>query len=66
MATEKFKVQNVKCGGCVSNIRNGLLEIPGIERVEVEIEGGAVTVETSGPTREQLSAKLAQLGYPEA
>lgn len=66
MTTEIFTVQNVKCGGCVNTIRNGLLELPGVESVAVEIEGGIVTVEGSGPTREQLGAKLAQLGYPEA
>lgn len=66
MATEQFTVQNVKCGGCVSAIENGLGELPGVESVEVIIDGGKVTVNGDNLSREQLSGKLQELGYPEA
>lgn len=66
MATETFTVQNVKCGGCVSTIQKGLGELPGVESVEVSIDGGVVTVHGDALSREQLAATLAQLGYPEA
>ena len=66
MQTETFTVKNVKCGGCVSAIENGLKALPGVGSVEVVIDGGKVTVAGSEISREQLSAKLRELGYPEA
>ncbi|SCZ50593.1 heavy-metal-associated domain-containing protein [Thiohalomonas denitrificans] len=66
MQTEQFTVQNVKCAGCASNIENGLKELPGVSDVEVVVEGGTVTVKGDTLDRDQLSAKLTELGYPEA
>lgn len=66
MSSEQFNVKNVKCGGCVSAIENGLKELPGIESVEVTIEEGEVTVRGENLSRATLSAKLGELGYPEA
>lgn len=66
MSTEVFTVKNVKCGGCVSNIQNGLKGLPGVSGVEVVIAGGQVTVSGEALDRAALAAKLAALGYPEA
>lgn len=66
MSSEQFTVQNVKCGGCVSAIENGLKELSGVENVEVSIESGQVTVTGDNLSRAELSDKLQQLGYPEA
>jgi copper chaperone len=64
--TEQFTVQNVKCGGCVSAIENGLKELAGISEATVTIEGGIVKVSGDALERAALSARLAELGYPEA
>lgn len=66
MSSEQFTVQNVKCGGCVSAIENGLKELAGVESVEVSIDSGEVTVTGAKLSRPELSDKLQQLGYPEA
>ncbi|HHL45163.1 MAG TPA: copper chaperone [Gammaproteobacteria bacterium] len=66
MKSEQFSVENVKCGGCVKAIVDGLDTIPGVTEVTVTVEGGQVTVLGEGITRETLAAKLAELGYPEA
>jgi len=66
MSSEQFTVQNVKCGGCASTIMDGLNALPGVEGVEVAIDSGEVTVTGENLSREQLSEKLTQLGYPEA
>ena len=66
MQTEKFTVQNVKCGGCVSAIQDGLQAVPGVAEVEVVIDSGEVTVTGEGLDRAALAAKLAETGYPEA
>jgi len=66
MQTERFVVNNVKCGGCVSAIREGLLDITGVNDVSVVIQGGEVTVSGEELDRAVLARKLGQLGYPEA
>jgi len=66
VASETFRVQNVKCGGCVKTIRDGLATVPGVDDVEVIQESGAVTVQGDTLVRTQLAAKLKELGYPEA
>ncbi len=64
MATQEFKVANVKCGGCAANIEKGLAEICGVEKIAVDVASGAVVVEGDA-ARDALIAKLAELGYPE-
>lgn len=64
MQTEKFLTQNVKCGGCVNNIQQGLSDINSVSQVSVSIETGEVTVEGENLDRELLSNKLSELGYP--
>ena len=66
MQNEQFTVQNVKCGGCVSAIETGLKELAGISEVSVTVEGGVVNVSGDALDRAVLSARLAELGYPEA
>lgn len=65
MSSEVFIVSNVRCGGCVSAIENGLKDLPGVDRVEVVIDGGKVTVSGDALSREAIGAKLQELGYPE-
>ena len=64
MQTEEFSVRNVKCQGCVKAIREGLGAMPGVESVDVQIDGGEVTVYGDDLSRPALVAKLAELGYP--
>lgn len=64
MPLESFTVRNVKCDGCATNIRDGLLGLPGITTVDVDVATGHVTVEGSELARERLAEKLTALGYP--
>jgi len=66
MQVERFAVKNVKCGGCVGSIRDGLSSLAGVKDVTVVIQGGEVTVSGEGLERAALADKLRQLGYPEA
>ncbi|MFA7619963.1 MAG: heavy-metal-associated domain-containing protein [Thiohalomonadaceae bacterium] len=66
MQTENFTVKNIKCGGCVANVQKGLKDVPGVENVEVTIDGGLVKVTGEGLSRVQLAERLRELGYPEA
>ena len=58
-------VENIKCGGCASSIRKGLLEDEQVSEVDVDIEGGTVTVEGPTDDRDRVALKLARMGYPE-
>jgi len=60
----KLKVSNVKCGGCVSNIQNGLGEMAGISTVDVDIPTGEVTLQGDSPNLAEIKDKLQALGYP--
>lgn len=58
-------VENIKCGGCANSIRKGLRESTLVGSVEVDIESGQVRIEGDDSAREEIVARLANLGYPE-
>jgi len=60
-----LKVVNVKCNGCVANIKTGLAEIKGIESVAVDLASSIVSVTGDGLDRQEIVSKLTELGYPE-
>ncbi len=57
-------VANVKCGGCVSTIQEGLVTLPGIELVEVDIASGTVSIQGTDFDAAVIQTKLSELGYP--
>lgn len=62
----RLEVENIKCGGCANSIRKGLLDIEGLESVEVDIESGAIEIGTTDDAiRLMVIEKLAAMGYPE-
>jgi copper chaperone len=66
MQSLEIKVNNVKCNGCVDNIKNGLAELGGIDEVDVDLGSGAVTISGTILDRQSITRKLSELGYPEA
>lgn len=72
MQTEHFNVRNVKCNGCVATIRKNLLSLPGVDSVEViisppsgtKITASAIEVRGTELSRERMSTRLSELGYP--
>jgi copper chaperone len=60
----EIEVDNVKCGGCVTAIRQGLGELPGVDAVEVDIATGRVSIEAERDLGAELAQALRQLGYP--
>ena len=61
----EIEVQNVKCQGCASAIREGLGKNPQVRDVQVDVPTGRVTVEAAEDVQGELSAALKALGYPE-
>lgn len=63
----KFKVNNFKCGDYASQIKAGLLELPGVSVVEVDLENEQVSVTSDRQTSlEDIVRALYEMGYPYA
>lgn len=60
----KVQVENIKCGGCASSIKNGLLKIEGVEEVQVDFTEGIVEVIGNALNQETIIHKLHNMGYP--
>ena len=63
---EQLKIQSskIKCGGCASNIENGLNGFAGVSEVKVDIESNIVTVQGNELDITKIENKLEELGYP--
>ena len=60
-----FEVAGMSCGSCVRHIEQALRELPGVERVEVELKAGRVRVQHDADLAsiDQLLAGIADAGY---
>jgi copper chaperone len=62
--TRTFTVQGMTCGHCVSSVTEEVQEIPGVERVDVVLETGSVTVTSSEPLDDSaVRAAVEEAGY---
>lgn len=62
--TRTFTVQGMTCGHCVSSVTEEVQEIAGVERVDVVLEAGAVTVTSSQPLDDAaVRAAVEEAGY---
>lgn len=64
MDSLELLVNNVKCGGCVKTIREGLLTLQGIHEVTVDIDTGAVRIRGEGYNEKEIHSKLSESGFP--
>jgi copper chaperone len=63
MTTHELQVQGMSCQHCVKSVREALLRVPGVARVDVEV--GRAKVETSDEvSRSALVSALAAIDYP--
>ena len=59
-----FTVQGMTCGHCVASVTEEVQENPGVERVDVVLETGAVTVTSSEPLDDSaVRAAVEEAGY---
>jgi copper chaperone CopZ len=62
-----LEILNLKCGGCASSIKKGLLTIKGTSEVSVDLENAIVSIDVAEATTLNLvKEKLSGMGYPEA
>lgn len=65
MTTLQIFVENIKCNGCVSNIQAALLKLKGVVNVDVYKEKDLVCISGVALERQEMTAVLPELGYPE-
>ncbi len=63
---QTFSVPDVHCGHCKSTIEGALQPLEGVQRVDVDIDGRAVTVDYDGGevSQEQILQAIEAAGYP--
>lgn len=59
-------VANLKCNGCAATIREELMKMRNVSRVEVDVDQDTVTLSGDHFSREDVVTRLHALGYPEA
>jgi copper chaperone CopZ len=61
-----INILNLKCNGCASTIKKGLLSIEDVTEVEVTLENSEIKInEVSEKTFLTVKTKLSKMGYPE-
>ena len=61
-----LEIVNLKCNGCVNTVTKGLLDVEGIDKVDVDLENSQVTVfSDSAELIQKVKEKLSKMGYPE-
>jgi copper ion binding protein len=64
MATTTYSVSGMSCGHCVASVRQEVGLIDGVTGVEVELDSGAVTVESDNPVDPAaVTAAIEEAGY---
>ena len=62
--TTTWTVAGMTCSHCVASVTEELLEVDGIEAVDVDLPTGAVTVTSAGPVeRAVVAAAVDEAGY---
>jgi copper chaperone CopZ len=58
-------VENIKCGGCMTSIKNSILALAGVSKVDIALEEEKITIVGSRLNRPAILKKLDFMGYPE-
>ena len=64
MQTSTYTVTGMTCGHCVASVTEEVVEIPGVESVDVALETGAVTITSAEPVdRAAVQGAVEEAGY---
>ena len=65
MKTLELTLQNIKCDGCVKNIKTAMEKHTNIKEVNVAKETGKVTIVGDDLVNSTIVKELTNLGFPE-
>lgn len=61
---KNYELQGMSCGGCVSNVKKALLQLPGVEDAEVHLHPQSAVLTMSGAIGvDELQAQLKKAGH---
>lgn len=61
---KKYELQGMSCGGCVSNVKRALLQVPEVTEVEVQLNPqSAIITMNKSIAVDELQAQLTKAGY---
>jgi copper chaperone len=64
MTEATYTVTGMTCGHCVSSVTEEISQIDGVQKVDVELASGKVTVTSGRPVAEDdVRAAVAEAGY---
>jgi copper ion binding protein len=64
VTTVTYQVRGMTCGHCVQLVSTGVGALPGVQKVEVDLATGAVTVTSDADLdRESVRAAVDEAGY---
>ena len=62
--TATYTVNGMTCGHCVASVTEEVQEIPGVEKVDVVLETGSLTVTSEEPVAaDTVKAAVEEAGY---
>jgi len=62
--TSTYRVTGMTCGHCVKAVTDEITALDGVQRVDVELSSGAVTVVSSAAlTQDAVAAAVDEAGY---
>jgi copper chaperone CopZ len=65
MKTQEIFVENIKCGGCMTSIKQALEKIKGIEKVEIDKEEEKISLTGDHYQLNEVIDSLNSMGYPQ-
>lgn len=61
---KNYALTGMSCGGCVKNVKNALLQLPGVEEAEVQLNPQTTILTMSKPLDvDELQAQLKKAGH---
>jgi len=65
MKTQEIFVENIKCGGCITSIKQALEKIKGIAKVEIDKEEEKISLTGDHYKLSEVIDSLNFMGYPQ-
>jgi copper chaperone CopZ len=65
MKTQEIFVENIKCGGCMTSIKQALEKINGIAKVEIDKEEEKISLTGDHYKLSEVIDSLNSMGYPQ-
>lgn len=65
MKTQEIFVENIKCSGCMTSIKNALEKIKGIESVEINLDEEKISLTGDQYQLSEVINSLNSMGYPQ-